>query len=88
MAAPTPSSSERHADAAPSAPERAGSSDVVVRPEPGLRRGVWEAPPWAFWAALAVGLAVSTAYLLHRLGIVRLWPLTTGKRPSGEGSQR
>lgn len=54
------------------APAAPAASEVVVRPEPGLARGAWEAPPWAFWAALAVIILGATLYLLVRLGIVRL----------------
>jgi hypothetical protein len=31
----------------------ASAASVALRPEPGLARGVWEAPPWAFVTALA-----------------------------------
>ena len=51
-------------------------TETVTRPEPGLARGKWEAPPWAFWVALAVVLAGTTLYVLRRLGMLRL------KRPS------
>lgn len=42
--------------------------ETVTRPEPGLSRGVWEAPPWAFWVALAVVVAGAALYVLHRTG--------------------
>ena len=38
------------ASAAPTATE------TVTRPDPGLARGKWEAPAWAFWVALAVAI--------------------------------
>lgn len=42
--------------------------ETVTRPEPGLARGRWEAPAWAFWVALALVLLGAAGYLLHRLG--------------------
>jgi hypothetical protein len=45
---------------------------VVVRPEPGLARGLWEAPPWVFIALLgavavaALGWAAAT-FLRRRI---------------------
>ncbi len=50
----------------------AAPSEVVTRPDPGLARGVWEAPAWAFWAALALVLLAAVFYLLRRLGLLRL----------------
>jgi hypothetical protein len=35
-------------------------SEVSVRPEPGLARGLWEAPSWVLFAALA-GAAFAAA---------------------------
>ncbi len=48
-----------------------GPTETVTRPEPGLARGVWEAPPWAFWTALAVVLVAATAYALVRAGVLQ-----------------
>lgn len=48
------------------------ATEVVTRPEPGLARGAWEAPAWAFWAMLAVFSLAATLYLLRRLGLLRL----------------
>jgi hypothetical protein len=57
-----------------------GPTETVSRPDPGLARGVWEAPPWAFWTALAVILVAATAYALVRAGIL----VRPGKRrPAG-----
>jgi hypothetical protein len=53
--------------------------ETVTRPDPGLARGRWEAPAWAFWVVLVVILVASTAYLLRRLGLLRL------KSESGKG---
>jgi hypothetical protein len=47
-------------------------TEVVTRPEPGLARGLWEAPAWAFWVGLAAALGLAGAYLLYRLGLVRI----------------
>jgi hypothetical protein len=38
-------------------------SDDVVRPEPGLARGRWEAPAWAFYAVAAAALLGGLAWL-------------------------
>jgi hypothetical protein len=58
------------------------AAETVTRPDPGLGRGRWEAPAWAFWVVLAVILASSAAYLLRRLGLLRL-KSEGGKGPSG-----
>jgi hypothetical protein len=50
------------------------ATEIVTRPEPGLARGKWEAPEWFFWATLAGIVLGSTAYLLRRLGMLRLRP--------------
>lgn len=52
-------------------PSSESATEIVIRPEPGLARGKWEAPAWAFWAMLALILAASAAYLLFRLGWLR-----------------
>lgn len=48
------------------------ATELVTRPDPGLARGRWEAPAWVFWVMLAVVLLGAGAYLLRRLGILRL----------------
>lgn len=63
MPAPLPSLS--------AAPTPTEATEIVTRPEPGLARGRWEAPAWAFWAMLAVILSAALAYLLHRAGWLR-----------------
>ena len=47
-------------------------SETVTRPDPGLARGKWEAPAWAFWVALAVVVVGTTLYVLRRMGKLRL----------------
>jgi len=47
-------------------------SETVTRPDPGLARGKWEAPAWAFWVALAVIVAGTTLYVLRRAGRLRM----------------
>ena len=47
------------------------ATEQVVRPEPGLARGKWEAPAWAFWAALAVALALVGIWVAVRRGMLR-----------------
>lgn len=43
---------------------------TVARPEPGLARGKWEAPAWAFWVALAVIVAGVGLYAAGRMGML------------------
>ncbi len=57
--------------AAASSPASSTATEVVRRPDPGLARGVWEAPPWAFWAALVLVVAAATLYALNRAGVLR-----------------
>jgi hypothetical protein len=47
---------------------------LVHRPDPGLARGVWEAPPWAFYAAGALVVVLALALLAARLGLFRRRP--------------
>jgi hypothetical protein len=63
-----PASASAHASAL--APQAATES--VERPEAGIGRGVWEAPAWVFWVLLAAVVLGSAAYLLRRLGLLRL----------------
>jgi hypothetical protein len=42
-------------------------SVTVKRPEPGLARGVWEAPWWAFLVAAALVLVLLAALFGRRL---------------------
>ena len=53
------------ASAAPTATE------TVTRPDPGLARGKWEAPVWAFWVALAVVVLGIGLYVAKRMGLLR-----------------
>ncbi len=55
-------------------------TETVSRPDPGLGRGKWEAPAWAFWLALALVLLAATLYALRRFGLLQL----KKKGPSGE----
>lgn len=48
------------------------ATEIVTRPEPGLARGRWEAPAWIFWVMLAVVVLGAAAYVLYRLGILRI----------------
>jgi hypothetical protein len=47
-------------------------TETVTRPDPGLARGKWEAPAWAFWLMLAVLLGGTALYVLRRMGLLRL----------------
>ena len=66
MPAPAPRASD-------AAPALAGTAVGTQRPEPGLARGVWEAPRWTFFAALAVIVVIAALYAVHRAGIVKDW---------------
>ena len=59
---------------APSAEPRAtapGSTETVRRPDPGLARGLWEAPPSFFYILGGIVVATAVLYALWRKGIVR-----------------
>ncbi|WP_394820576.1 hypothetical protein [Pendulispora albinea] len=65
---------EARTGAAGSGGARAGETapvETVRRPEPGLARGVWEAPPMFFYVGGGIVVAVSVLYALWRRGIVR-----------------
>lgn len=47
-------------------------TETVTRPDPGLARGKWEAPPLAFWVALALIVIGAALYVLRRMGILRI----------------
>lgn len=61
-------------------------TETVTRPDPGLARGKWEAPAWAFWLMLAVLLAGTALYVLRRMGKLRLRAPATPKTGDGSGS--
>lgn len=48
------------------------ATETVTRPDPGLARGKWEAPAWAFWVALAVVILGVGLYVAKRMGLLRL----------------
>ena len=48
------------------------ATETVTRPDPGLARGKWEAPVWAFWVALAVVVLGVGLYVAKRMGLLRL----------------
>ena len=47
------------------------ATETVTRPDPGLARGAWEAPAWAFWVALAAVVVVTTLFVLGRRGLLK-----------------
>lgn len=66
---------------APSGPAAPTATELVTRPDPGVARGRWEAPVWLFWVMLAVVLLATTAYVLRRMGILRIGARNTGSSP-------
>jgi hypothetical protein len=62
-------------------------TETVTRPDPGLARGKWEAPAWAFWLALALIAVGTTAYVLRRMGILRFGSRAAKAEPSERGKQ-
>ncbi len=72
MQEPRTSPSGPPGDSEPAQTPAPSATEVVTRPEPGLARGKWEAPAWAFWVVLALVLLASVAYVLRRLGRLSL----------------
>ncbi len=67
---------ERDLDASTAAPAEGAPprapSETVVRPDAGsIARGVWEAPPGAFYAAGAVVLVAALLYGARMAGLLR-----------------
>jgi hypothetical protein len=64
-------------------------TETVTRPDPGLARGKWEAPAWAFWLALAVIAVGTTVYVLRRMGMLRFGAKAakTATARTGKGEQ-
>ena len=56
---------------APSAAPAPAPTEVVRRPEPGIARGVWEAPAWSFWAIAAAAVVATAVYGAWRKGWLR-----------------
>ncbi|HLK39806.1 MAG TPA: hypothetical protein VKU41_23780 [Polyangiaceae bacterium] len=58
-----------HVEALASPPQEAlgsgetAAGDGVLRPEPGLARGRWEAPAWAFYATLVVAILAAAVWV-------------------------
>jgi hypothetical protein len=51
------------------------ASQLVQRPEPGLARGHWEAPAWAFWTIALAALAACVGW-----GVLAYRRSTGGRR--------
>jgi hypothetical protein len=47
-------------------------TESVDRPDPGLARGRWEAPPWAFYVVLAAAIVGGLTWLALALRTRRL----------------
>ncbi|MBX3202052.1 MAG: hypothetical protein KF894_28230 [Labilithrix sp.] len=67
-----PSPSPEPTSSAPATDTSETATEIVTRPDPGLARGTWEAPAWVFWVMLAIVVLGAAAYLLRRLGVLRL----------------
>jgi hypothetical protein len=44
---------------------------MVHRPDAGLARGRWEAPPWAFYVAASAVVILAAVYAAIRLGFFK-----------------
>lgn len=55
----------------PSAPSAPTATEIIHRPDPGLGRGIWEAPAWLFYALLGGVVVAGAAYAAVRLGWLR-----------------
>jgi hypothetical protein len=62
-------------------------TETVTRPDPGLARGKWEAPAWAFWLALALIVAFTTVYVLRRMGMLKLRTKADQAGQPGQGKK-
>ncbi len=62
-------------------------AETVTRPDPGLARGQWEAPAWAFWLALALVVVGTAAYVLRRMGMLRLASKADKASSTGQGNK-
>ena len=62
-------------------------TETVTRPDPGLARGQWEAPAWAFWLALALVMVGTAAYVLRRMGMLQLGSKPDKKGMAGQGKK-
>jgi hypothetical protein len=47
------------------------ATEIVERPDPGIARGKWEAPPWLFWVVAAAVVLAAAAYGVVRLALAR-----------------
>jgi hypothetical protein len=59
------------------------AGEIVHRPDPGLARGKWEAPSWAFLAVAVAAVVITLLYVLARSGKL---PLTRRAAKSRDGS--
>ena len=66
---------------AASAPAPAPTAqETVVRPPPGLARGVWEARPWLFYVIAAAVVVAALGYALRRAGAADAWRRRRARR--------
>ena len=70
----TPTATATTAATASARPLAAAETSTTRRPEPGLARGVWEAPRWAFFVAMVAIVVLAALYAARRAGLLRRRP--------------
>jgi hypothetical protein len=68
---PQPGSASASAAPAPTAPPAPVATETVRRPDPGIGRGVWEAPPLLFWIVGGAALVLAVGYAAARMGLLK-----------------
>ncbi len=57
--------------------------ETIHRPDPGLGRGLWEAPPWVFGVLALAAVVATILYVLVRMGKIRVRQTKPTKEPKG-----
>jgi hypothetical protein len=47
------------------------ATETVRRPDPGIGRGVWEAPPLLFWIVGGAAVVLAVGYAAARMGLLK-----------------
>ena len=63
------------------------SGEIVHRPDPGLARGKWEAPSWAFLAVAAAAIVLTLLYVLARTGKLPLTRRAAAARKKADAAR-